>query len=336
MTKFPTSLIQKLSQKDINEPEIRPSQKILQLQNNSLFIFKNNSSIRIFLTKILNHWIFETFMLFIIFFSSLILVLQNPYEDPADFSQVLLKNLDQFVAFIYGIEFIFNVIAFGFFMGPSTYLRRSAWNILDFAIFIFTLVGVILTNKMRYTSMKVFRTIRILKIGQRNPGIRVATQALMSAFPNIIRLLCFSLIFILCFALYGMRYLKSQYYYCTTLDKITMDSYINTKHDCMDYGGDWVRHDMHFDTIFAAVSTLFQIATSEGWVYEMYKAVDSSASDDQPHWNSNPYWMIYFLVYFFVGNFMVMNMFIGVIGETYLNQKSRASLFFSLFFVFYF
>jgi len=230
------------------------------------------------------------------------------------------------VTIIYGIEFLMNALAFGFIWGPDTYLRRSGWNILDFAIFIFSLMGVILSkDQLKINSMKVFRTIRILKMGQKNMGIRVATQALIAALPNILRLLAFAFIFILGFALYGMRYLKGLYFYCTTLDEGLLSSSVKTKIDCFDYGGDWVRYDMHFDTIWAAVSTLFQVATSEGWLIEMYKAVDATNIDQQPEMNNNKYWIVFYLVYFFVGNFLVINMFIAVIGETYLEQKNRAS-----------
>lgn len=225
-----------------------------------------------------------------------------------------------------------NAVAFGFIWGPDTYLRRSAWNLLDFAIFIFSLLGVILTkDQLRINSMKVFRTIRILKIGQRNAGIRVATQALISAFPNIIRLLVFSFIFILGFALYGMRYLKGRYYFCASMELEFLEKFVKEKSDCMDYGGDWVRYDMNFDNIWLAFSTLFQVATSEGWLLEMYKAVDASEINHNHHRNSNKYWIIFYLVYFFVGNFLVMNMFIAVIGETYLDQKNKASISYLLF-----
>ena len=241
---------------------------------------------------------------------------------------MLLNSLDMAVTVIYGTEFLMNAIAFGFIWGPDTYLRRSLWNWLDFIIFIFSLLGVIVTkDQLKINSMKVFRTIRILKMGQKNMGIRVATKALISAFPNILRLLAFSFIFILCFALYGMRYLKGKYYHCVTIDAEFLENFVHNKNDCLDYGGDWVRYDMHFDTIWAAVSTLFQVATSEGWLLEMYKAVDATSIDDMPHRDSNKYWLVFYLVYFFVGNFLVMNMFIAVIGETYLDQKNKASKF---------
>ena len=59
----------------------------------SLLIFPKNSAFRRFLKRILGHWIFEAFMLLVIFISSLILVIENPFEDPMSFEQVLFLSL---------------------------------------------------------------------------------------------------------------------------------------------------------------------------------------------------------------------------------------------------
>lgn len=291
-------------------------------------IFPSESRLRKLLKIILNHWAYETFILFVVFLSSLILVIWNPLDDPNSLSQVILNSLDQVVTIIYGIDFLMNAVAYGFILGKDTYLRRSVWNLLDFAVFNFCLVGIIVPrDQLKINSMKVFRVVRILKVGQKNPGIRVATQALIAALPNILKLVAFSFIFILAFALFGMTYLKGKYYSCYSLDLNIINNYVRTKNDCFDYGGDWIRSDMHFDTIISSVNTLFQVATSEGWLSEMHKAVDATYYDHQPITNFNEYWIIYYLTYFFVGNFMVMSMFIAVIVETYLDQKGKASKF---------
>jgi hypothetical protein len=38
------------------------------------------------------------------------------------------------------------------------------------------------------------------------------------------------------------------------------------KWDCFDYGGDWVNADTTFDNIIKAISTMFQLSTTEGWI----------------------------------------------------------------------
>lgn len=58
------------------------------LLKRSLLIFPQSSKLRKHLRRILGHWTFEAFMLVVIFISSLILVIENPFEDPQSFQQV--------------------------------------------------------------------------------------------------------------------------------------------------------------------------------------------------------------------------------------------------------
>lgn len=78
----------------MNSPEIVQSKSrgykvfLSSMLKKSLLIFPNNSTLRKKLRGILGHWVFEAFMLVVIFISSLILVIENPFEDPASFEQV--------------------------------------------------------------------------------------------------------------------------------------------------------------------------------------------------------------------------------------------------------
>ena len=38
----------------------------------------------------------------------------------------------------------------------------------------------------------------------------------------------------------------------------------------MDLGGDWMQMDSNFDNVFQAMSTMFKVATTEGWLDIMY------------------------------------------------------------------
>lgn len=56
-------------------------------------------------------------------------------------------------------------------------------------------------------------------------------------------------------------------------------SYIDNKWTCLDNGGEWVNADQQFDNVFQAMSTLFQISTTEGWVDIMNRGIDSVGID---------------------------------------------------------
>ena len=76
---------------------------------------------------------------------------------------------------------------------------------------------------------------------------------------------CFLIFFL--FGIFGVNYFKGAFYHCD-YDHVNPDqvSIILTMEDCMDYGGDWIRKDSNFDNIFEAMSTMFKIAMTEGWL----------------------------------------------------------------------
>ena len=58
--------------------------------------------------------------------------------------------------------------------------------------------------------------------------------------------------------------------------------HVTTKFDCLDYGGEWVNADSHFDNVGAGFITLFGVMTTEGWIDVMWNAVDASKIDHVP------------------------------------------------------
>jgi hypothetical protein len=89
----------------------------------------------------------------------------------------------------------------------------------------------------------------------------------------------------------------------------------------MDWGGAWVNYDYTFDNLPQAVSTLFQMSTTEGWVEVMNRAVDSVDIDKQPVLNQNVIWSIFFMVFVFFGNFLILDLFTGVVVQTFNREK---------------
>ena len=65
------------------------------------------------------------------------------------------------------------------------------------------------------------------------------------------------------------------------------------------------------------MSTLFQMSTTEGWVDMMYHGVDSIGIDQQPIKNNNIYWALFFMFFIILGNFLVLNLFVGVVVSTF-------------------
>jgi hypothetical protein len=87
-------------------------------------------------------------------------------------------------------------------------------------------------------------------------------------------------------------------------------------------GGEWVRDFLNFDDAFNAMRTFFIVATSVSWSDIMYRTsgirgFDLTLSDRI----ELPIAPIFFVVVVIIGNFFLMNLFVGVIISTYNREK---------------
>jgi len=79
-----------------------------------------------------------------------------------------------------------------------------------------------------------------------------------------------------------------------------------------------------FDNIFVAMSCLFEISTTEGWVDVMYAAVDAEGVDMQPDRHANHMeWVVFFVAFIICGSFFVLNLFVGVVCDTFNEMKEQ-------------
>lgn len=90
---------------------------------------------------------------------------------------------------------------------------------------------------------------------------------------------------------------------------------------CVEQGGRWVGHSQHFDNILAAMQSLFEIATTEGWVDMMYKGVDAVGPMRAPRRDNVEIWSLFFVAFIVVGCFFVLNLCVGVIIDNYNKMK---------------
>lgn len=83
--------------------------------------------------------------------------------------------------------------------------------------------------------------------------------------------------------------------------------------NCMNAGGDWVEDSQNFNNVFSAVVLMYQIVTSESWTYFIELAIQKSL-----------YWDIFFVLMFFFYNVCLLNIFVGLTIETYIDLKEKA------------
>lgn len=256
----------------------------------SLCIFKADNCIRIFISDLLKNKLFEAFIILLIVISSILLAMDNPLHDPKS-NLVYGLNLSDIVLTSFFIaEAAIKIIASGFLInGENSYLRNG-WNFIDFVVVITSTLSLVISG-YRLKIIKIFRLLRVmrpLRVISRNKGLKIGIQALFMAIPSLFNVLIISLMFFLICGVIGVNYFKGSFFSCVFGTSFPQDYTDNTqlyvvdKFDCINLGGTWENADSNFDNVFQAMSTLFQISTTEGWVDIMYQGVDSIGIDYQP------------------------------------------------------
>ncbi len=124
------------------------------------------------------------------------------------------------------------------------------------------------------------------------------------------------------FAIILVKLYKDDYYYC---DGHNSSATILTDKDCMSWGGSWIRRRMNVSNIFNSLLYLFLLATTEGWSVQAIESASLAGSGNQPEYGQS-IWMEYFFnVFFFFGNMIMLNVFIGLSVNNFQKIKSQVT-----------
>jgi hypothetical protein len=153
-----------------------PKGRQILLPGNSVYLFSGDNCIRKVCSKIVGHPYFDSLILFLIGFSTILLTLESPLDDPQGQRGQVLADIDVVVSTIFAIELMLKVIVYGFAVnGPDSYIMNP-WNVMDFIIVIFSLISIVF-SEFDLGIIKVLRMLRVLRplrMISRNPGLRIA------------------------------------------------------------------------------------------------------------------------------------------------------------------
>lgn len=153
----------------------------------SLFVFSLNSCFRRHVIELVNWFLFDKFILSLIIFNSLCLASYD-YRSESDsgFNWISDNVFDPILTCFFTLEFVLKVIAFGFVLDETSYLR-DAWNWLDFIVVV---TGILqMTNAMTSTEgvgfLRMFRILRPLRSLNAVPQMKVLVNTVLSSVPRL-------------------------------------------------------------------------------------------------------------------------------------------------------
>lgn len=267
-------------------------------------------------------------MLALIGISTILLTLDNPLNDEnGDLAQALSK-IDYLMTALFTLECMINICVCGFLMnGPNSYLKDS-WNVLDFLIVLFSLVSVA-TVGLNLEILKVFRMLRVLRplrVLKRNFGLKIQVVSLLNSIPGITNLLTITMLLLMLFGIQGVNFFAGKMSYCNMANlPESVHSKVRSEWDCYDYGGEWLTYDSNFDNVGTAMLTMFTMMTTEGWIEVMWLGVDTTEIHQVPKENNRPVYVIFFIAFLIFGSLFILNLFVGVVLNTFNKEKDTLS-----------
>lgn len=175
-----------------------------------------------------------------------------------------------------------------------------------------TLIGALQARIIRrFTIIKIFTPF-----GKVNKETEIILRSISSISVSFIRIFFMYMFLLLLPCLLPLKLQQLELYKCFNFHVFPMpnpiDEYPVTMQSCTLAGGDWINDAQAFRNIFESLMLMYQMVTSESWTYYI-----ENFTVYQP-------WDLYMVLNFFIFNTCLLNIFVGMIVETYLALKDEA------------
>ena len=304
------------------------------VQGTSLFVFGSHHRLRVACAKLSKNNYFNNVILLFILASTITLALDTPLENPNGKLMKVLGIIDYCMTGVFTFEALVKIIAFGFIVNKHSYLRNP-WNIMDFFVVASALLSIALAGVSFLSVIKIVRVVRIvrvlrpLRVVSKYRGLQIAITCLVKSIPGVLQLQVIVVFALMLFSVLHTMLFSGKFNICNTQKlkwfKHPFNEIINDKLDCINYGGEWVRQDFNFDNFWASFLTLFTIQTQENWVPVMWSEVDAVAPDTLPTVDHNKALILLSIVTIILISTLFLNLFVGVVIETFSMQKEIIS-----------
>ena len=240
------------------------------------------------------------------------------------------------------LEMITKLIAMGLYGKKAAYLS-DGWNRLDGFLVTLSLVDVTFViagvNGGSLLSilkiLRILRALRPLRVINKAPKLKRIVGCMVEATKSISSTLMIVGFVFLIFAIFGVNLLGGKLYHCMSTDSscdgykclMPNGNYVETKADCESLASSgakvlWINKTYNWDNVGEAIMTLFFVVSLDGWVGLMFEAVDAVGPGKQPVQDYNEGMCMFFVSFLVVGNFFVLNLFVGVIVDSFNNSAA--------------
>ncbi|KAK3239444.1 hypothetical protein CYMTET_50629 [Cymbomonas tetramitiformis] len=311
-------------------------------RSRSLFIFLPDNPIRVFCRDILKNTVWVQGITFVIILSTIALCAKDPLQPDGSVRNAFLAEVEKVGGVVFIVEMILKVVAKGLILDRESYLR-DPWNILDFICtlsFIISAFPSLSAITGVITGLRALRLLVPLRALRQYPVLQILSETLCNCLPLLVNVFYLLLFHFTVFGIIGVQLFNGLLHHrCFyemedgTAGERVEDDYreggeickmpgykaLTPTNSCDDgqicsfqatnpHSG-----TVSFDNILSSFLTIFQAITLEGWTETM--AILKLASGDLS--------ILYMILATWTGAFLVMNMSLAVIYDSYVINKQR-------------
>ncbi|KAI9317892.1 Ion transport protein-domain-containing protein [Dichotomocladium elegans] len=300
----------------------------------SIFILKSSNPIRKWCVQMRNSRIYNAAIITLLYASVVLAVWNDKYHRSKDPRWADIQEQAQRIMLVFfWLDVFIHIVSDGLFVLHDSYLR-SAWNVVDLAALTAQVLSIAFIEKNKDGWLRALRMLRAIRAVYYVEEIRVIFLDLLDGLPTMIDAVILNLIVFVAFGVYGCYLFSGRFAGCN-------DNDLNSKSHCMNefktsgFGiwspRAWVNpYKYSYDTFGAAMLHLFECASGEGWIMSLFSAMSVPfAKDQQPSfsWESNSTWhSLYYVCFMFLTSLCSIQLFIGVILETFKRRRGISSL----------
>jgi len=319
----------------IENNKLENSQGQLTQKTPTDHMLRNNRFYKL-LANIVYSTIFQRLIMFLIIFSTIVLMFDSN-EEPNPRLKTFLLACDTLFTICFTIEASLKILVMGFWGAPNAYLN-DYWNVLDFVVVVNSLLAKIFREALEEVSaFKALRAFRPLRLLSRNEGMRVVIHALFRSLPSLFHVLGVIAIVWMIFAIIFVQLFSGKLSACfvdearSRLADVpsTYDTDgILDKENCIANGHVWIpAMRPHFDNFMSSFLTLFSIATLEGWIPILYGCMHAASTPGMSLSSNNTSMrigaMLIFIVYILFGSFISISLFVGVVFDNFVKLRDE-------------
>ena len=253
------------------------------------------------------------------------LYLDLPNKELTEQEKSLNFGLNVLTFTFFLVETVVNIAFYGLVRDKYSYLRRNYLNILNLVILVIELLYLTPLSSFyivhRISKVKALRALFIIELRYRSEWeMRILMRSMKKLVVKFFQLLLITFIIYFYFALILTKVYQEDGYYC---DNAHQGATIKTKQDCFNWGGDWVKHQINFSHVFSSLLSLCFFGAMEGWLYYMQDMMNFNGGGNPPSYNANEHIQIFFVIFFFFGNIIILNSFISLTLVTFKRLKEK-------------